>query len=92
MSNSEPGILKSVAVVSERADLPGQIIEDLAEPAGGENVRAFGEGAILVHCPDDVAELRDRLAGRLNPEDRLLVVEFERWAVFSALDREWLPA
>lgn len=90
MSKIEPGTLKCV-IAGGRIDAIQAV---LTEHVTAENIRRAGVGAVLVHTPLEVSELRDVLSRVAEEEgESLLVVEFEKWSGFGAgIDREWLLA
>ncbi|MDO8616877.1 MAG: hypothetical protein Q7T33_14265 [Dehalococcoidia bacterium] len=85
--------LKCVIAWSERRPLGELLAAQLAESAGEGNVLRLGGAACAVYTAEEPADLRDRLRGRLEEGESLLVLEFERWSSSGpAIDSRWLLA
>ena len=85
----QPG-LKCVVAWSERRHLCAVVEEGLRTLAGADEVRRLSDDACLVYTDLEPANVRDQLRDRLEPGESLLVVEFEKWSGYGAVDSAWL--
>jgi hypothetical protein len=87
MKRIPSGSLKCILLESPEA--VGLALTAIGGAIPDESVVPFGRGAVLVHCEQDVSELRDRLRGC----GEVLVMEFETWSgLGQTIPREWLLA
>jgi hypothetical protein len=90
MSESEPS-LKCVIAWSERRTLCSLVGDALEARMGTEDVRRLGDDAFTVYGTPAPDEIRDCIAALLDPEESVLVFEFEKWSGHGpSLDSEWL--
>jgi hypothetical protein len=87
MTKIPAGSLKCVVMADPRRHEAALL--SLGERFGRQEIRNFGEAAILVHTLEDASALRDQL----KSAGAVLVVEFETWSGGgNEVPREWLLA
>jgi hypothetical protein len=90
MSALEPS-LKCVVAWSDRRNLCSLVANALAQRVGSDGLRRLGEEAIVVYDAAPPAEVRDWLSAVLNPDESVLVLEFEKWSARGpGVQVEWL--
>jgi len=89
----EAPTLKVIVAWSDRRNLCTTVRDGVVELAGEQQVRDFGEDALIVYTPLKTAELRDRLRERVAEDEGLFVAEFETWSGHGTrVDAKWLLA
>jgi len=90
MSEGEPS-LKCVIAWSERRNLCSLVRDKLEAEMGGEDVSGLGDDAFAVYGTLAPDEIRDCVAGILDPDESVVVFEFEKWSGHGpTVDSEWL--
>jgi hypothetical protein len=90
MSEGEPS-LKCVIAWSERRNLCSLVRDKLEEEIGADDVRGLSDEAFAVYGTSAPDEIRNCVVGVLDPEESVLVFEFEKWSGHGpAVDAEWL--
>lgn len=90
MSGGEP-TLKCVVAWSERRNLCSLVRDEVEARMGTEDIRRLGDEAFAVYGTPSPDEIRDWVATVLDPEESVLVFEFEKWSGHGpAVDAEWL--
>jgi len=90
MNEGEPS-LKCVIAWSESRNLCSLVGEALEANLGAGDVRRLGDDAFVVYGPPEPDEVRDWVAGVLDPEESVVVFEFEKWSGRGpTVDSEWL--
>jgi len=90
MIESEP-TLKCVIAWSDRRNLCSLVEETLKQRLGETEVRKLGEDSLVCYGLPAPDEVRDLVAGVLDAEESVLVVEFEKWSGRGpGMDAEWL--
>jgi hypothetical protein len=85
--------LKVIVAWSDRRNLCSTVRDAVLELAGEQDIRRFGEDAIIIYTPLNAADLRDRLRQRVAENEGLFVAEFETWSGHGAsVDAGWLLA
>jgi hypothetical protein len=85
--------LKVIVAWSDSRHLCTTVRDAVVELAGEQEVRAFGEDALVVYTPLTAADLRDRLCQRVAENEGLFVAEFETWSGHgTSVDARWLLA
>ena len=90
MSEGEP-TLKCVIAWSDRRSLCSLVADALETRVGARDVLRLGDDAFAVYGTAAPDEIRDWVAGVLDPEESVLVFEFEKWSGHGpAVDAAWL--
>ena len=90
MSEGEP-TLKCVIAWSESRNLCSVVGDALERKLGAEDVRRLGDNAFAVYGTPAPDEIRDWVAGILEPDESVVVLKFEKWSGHGpAVDVEWL--
>lgn len=90
MNEGEPS-LKCVLAWSESRNLCSLVGDALEAYLGVGDVRRLGDDAFVVYGPPAPDEVRDLVAGLLDPEESVVVFEFEKWSGQGpTVDAEWL--
>ena len=90
MSEGEP-TLKCVIAWSNTRNLCTLVTDQLEAKMGSNDIRRLGDDAFAVYGKPAPDEIRDWVAGVLDPEESVVVLEFEKWSGHGpAVDTEWL--
>jgi hypothetical protein len=90
MNEGEP-TLKCVIAWSNRRSLCSLVADALEARMGAREVVRLGDDAFTVYGTPAPDEIRDLVADVLEPEESVLVFEFEKWSGRGpAVDAEWL--
>jgi hypothetical protein len=90
MSEGEPA-LKCVVAWSDRRNLCSLVPEELEARVGSSDLIRLGDDAIVVYCTDSPEQLRDLVAIFIDPEESVIVFEFEKWSGRGpGVNAEWL--
>ena len=90
MSEGEP-TLKCVIAWSERRSLCSLVADKLEAMMGANDIRRLGDDAFAVYGTLAPAEIRDFVARILDPDESVVVFEFEKWSGHGpTVDSEWL--
>ena len=83
--------LKCVIAWSERRNLCSVVEDALRAKILGGGLLRLGEDALIVHAPNEPAEIRDWVRTALDEGESVLVFEFERWSGYGpGVDSRWL--
>jgi hypothetical protein len=90
MTAEEP-TLKCVIALSDRRNLCSLVATTLEAKVGSHSLRRLGDESVIVYDPAPPAEIRDWVSPVLQPDESLLVLEFEKWSGRGAgVHAEWL--
>ena len=90
MREGEP-TLKCVIAWSNSRNLCTLVTDRLAALMGADDIRRLGDDAFAAYWTPAPDEIRDWVAGFLDPEESVVVFEFEKWSGHGpAVDSEWL--
>jgi hypothetical protein len=90
MSEGQP-TLKCVIAWSNTRNLCTLVTDKLEAKMGANDIRSLGDDAFAVYGTPAPDEIRDWVAAVLDPEESLLVFEFEKWSGHGpTVDAEWL--
>jgi hypothetical protein len=83
--------LKLVVAWSPRRNLCSLVRDGLEGRVDRGEILAVGDDAVVVNTVLSADELRDSLRETLDPDEGLLVTEFEVWSGYGqALDSKWM--
>lgn len=90
MSEGEP-TLKCVIAWSNTRNLCTLVTDQLEAMMDANDISRLGDDAFAVYGTPAPDEIRDWVAGVLDPEESVVVFEFERWSGHGpTVDSEWL--
>jgi len=90
MSVDEPG-LRCVIAWSDRRNLCSLVAGALETRMGAPDMIQLGDDSLLVYGVAAADEIRSWVAGMLEPEESVMVFEFEKWSGHGpGVGAEWL--
>ena len=90
MSDGKPG-LKCVIAWSDRRNVCSLVADALEAKVGARNIIQLGDDSFIVYGASAADEIRNWVAGMLEPEESVMVLEFEKWSGHGpGVGEEWL--